>query len=306
MLSVSPSSIVKTLLYETDDGVVAVAIRGDREVNEIKLLNFLDGKLVRLAGEATVQRVSDAPVGFAGPVGLSREVRLLADLTTRDLGSFVCGANKGDAHFVGAEWGRDATPEVFHDFLQVQGEDPCPRCEGQLESFRGIEVGHIFKLGTKYSEAMACHFSDEKGESHPMLMGCYGLGIGRTVAAAIEQNHDKDGIVWPLPLAPFEVLLVALNPNDEQVREVTEKIYQELLDGGVDVFFDDRDERPGVKFKDADLVGIPHRIVVGARSLAEGKVEVSTRRDGEKVPVPVVDVVATVVERLNAERGAPA
>ncbi|MGH9362477.1 MAG: His/Gly/Thr/Pro-type tRNA ligase C-terminal domain-containing protein, partial [Thermoanaerobaculia bacterium] len=164
--------------------------------------------------------------------------------------------------------------------------------------FRGIEVGHIFKLGTKYSEPMQCTFLDEKGESHPMVMGCYGLGIGRTVAAAIEQNHDADGIVWPRPLAPFEVLLVALNPDDPAVRQAAEGLYAQLREQGVDVLFDDRDERPGVKFKDADLIGLPVRLVVGAKSLADGRVEVSLRRDRQKHQVPVADAAPAALERL--------
>ena len=183
---------------------------------------------------------------------------------------------------MGCNWGVDAHPTSWGDFVLVRGGDACPRCDGTLEEFRGIEVGHIFKLGSKYSAAMGCTFLDAAGESHPMIMGCYGLGIGRTVAAAIEQNHDADGIVWPLPLAPFAVLLVALNPDDERVRGVAEELYGKLREAGVDVLFDDRDERPGVKFKDADLIGIPVRLVVGAKSLADGKVELSQRRDRER------------------------
>jgi prolyl-tRNA synthetase len=173
------------------------------------------------------------------------------------------------------------------------------RCEGHLEVFRGIEVGHIFKLGSKYSEAMGCNFTDEVGEDHPMIMGCYGLGIGRTVAAAIEQNHDADGIIWPRPLAPFEALLAALNPDDAEVTRVAEELYAGLRDQGVDVLYDDRDERPGVKFKDADLIGIPVRLVVGAKSLKDGKVEVSLRRDRQKLLVSPAEAVAKVLELLE-------
>ncbi len=180
------------------------------------------------------------------------------------------------------------------------GGDPSPRGTGTLELFRGIEVGHIFKLGTKYSEPMGCTFADETGADHPMVMGCYGLGIGRTVAAAIEQNHDEAGIVWPLPLAPFEVLLIALNTNDEAVRGEAERIYGELRERGTDVLYDDRDERPGVKFNDADLLGVPVRIVVGARSLERGEIELSRRADREKVMVPKAEAVAKALAMLGA------
>jgi prolyl-tRNA synthetase len=297
-LGIQPRQLVKTLIYETEKGFVAVLIRGDREVNEVKLTNHLDVEHLNLASEDKVREVTRAPVGFAGPVGLSG-IRIVADETVRGMKDFACGANKEDAHYTGANWGRDADLGEFADLLLVTGGDSCPRCDGTLELFRGIEVGHIFKLGTKYSAALACNFTDEDGQERPMVMGCYGLGIGRTVAAAIEQNHDADGIIWPRPLAPFEVLLAALNPDDGEVRRVAEQIYGQLLEKGVEVLFDDRDERPGVKFKDADLAGFPVRIVVGAKSLADGKVEVSLRRDRQKQLVPVVEAVSKVMELLE-------
>jgi prolyl-tRNA synthetase len=302
-LKVAPERLVKTLIYETikdgDKRLVAVAVRGDREVNEVKLANFLDVEGVALANEERVQRATGAPVGFAGPVGLPQEVRLVADESVRGLADFVAGANRADAHVTGVNWGRDAEPSAWADLLLVTGGDPCPRCGGTLELFRGIEVGHIFKLGAKYSLAMKCNYTDEQGIEHPMEMGCYGLGIGRTVAAAIEQNHDRDGIVWPRPLAPFEVLLVVLNPDDGAVAGTAERLYAELQEKGIDVLYDDRDERPGVKFKDADLVGIPVRVVVGAKSLADGKVEVSLRRDREKRLVPPSEAAAKAIELLS-------
>jgi len=299
-LGVDPRQIVKTLLYETDGGPVAVLVRGDREVNELKLKNVLGAEWIELAGEETVRRLTGAPVGFAGPVGLPDEVRLVADRSIEGVGSFVCGANKADAHLVGATPGRDLELSGFHDVLVVQGGDPSPRGEGKLEAFRGIEVGHIFKLGTKYSESMGCTYADETGAEHPMVMGCYGLGIGRTVAAAIEQNFDDAGIVWPRPLAPFEVILLELNPKGaSEVKDEVERIYAELLERGVEVLYDDRDERPGVKFNDADLLGVPVRIVVGARGLSEGTVELSHRRDREKVSVPRAEAVTKALEMLG-------
>ncbi len=301
-LGVPPERLVKTLIYEaTKDGsrrLVAVAVRGDREVNEVKLANFLDVEGVALAAEERVAQATGAPVGFAGPVGLPKEVRLVADESVRGLADFVAGANKADAHVAGVNWGRDAEPSAWADLLLVTGGDPCPRCPGTLELFRGIEVGHIFKLGTKYSKPMKCNYTDEQGAEHPMEMGCYGLGIGRTIAAAIEQNHDKDGIVWPRPLAPFEALLVVLNPDDAEVAATAERLYAELREKGIDVLYDDRDERPGVKFKDADLIGIPVRIVVGAKSLAQGQVEVSLRRDREKRLVAPGEAAAKAIELL--------
>jgi prolyl-tRNA synthetase len=299
-LGFTPDRVAKTLLYESEEGMVAVVVRGDREVNEVKLANLLGVQHLALAGEDKVRAATGAPPGFAGPVGLAEDVRLVVDRSAADLVDFVCGANKADAHFCDVDWERDvAAKRETGDLLLVGAGDACPRCDGTLELFRGIETGHIFKLGDKYSRAMGCTYTGEGGEDHPMIMGCYGLGIGRTVAAAIEQNHDKEGIVWPRPLAPFEVLLAALNPDDPEVGRVAERLYGELRERGVDVFYDDRDERPGVKFKDADLVGFPVRLVVGARSLAEGKVELSLRRDREKQSVGVDEAVGRAIELLE-------
>jgi prolyl-tRNA synthetase len=295
-LKVSPRRIVKTLIYETERGPIAALVRGDREINEVKLANHLGVQHLTLAGEEKVKTATGAPVGFAGPVGLA--IPIVADRAVRRLMNFVAGANQADAHWTGLNWHRDLPEPEWADLLLVAGGDPCPRCDGTLELFRGIEVGHIFKLGTKYSQPMGCNYTDENGVERPMEMGCYGLGIGRTVAAAIEQNHDADGIIWPRPLAPFEVLVAALNPDDPAVNRVAEQLYDDLRDRGLDVLYDDRDERPGVKFKDADLIGLPVRLVVGARSLADGKVEVSLRRDRGKQMVAVADAAAKVVELL--------
>jgi prolyl-tRNA synthetase len=294
LLGVPPQRFVKTLLYETEKGFVAALVRGDREVNEVKLENYLAADHLRLASEEKVRELTGAPVGFAGPIGLPGDVRLVADPSVRALHGFVCGANRADTHSVGGQWGRDVDVSEWTDLLLVVAGDPCPRCATALEIHRGIEVGHIFDLGTKYSEAMGCTFDDDQGQARPMIMGCYGLGVGRTVAAAVEQNHDADGIVWPVPLAPFEVALIALNVGDEEVRRAAESLYEELSAQGVEVFYDDRDERPGVKFKDADLLGFPVRLVVGSRGLAEGNVEISLRRDREKQAVALADGVARV------------
>ncbi|MEM1177141.1 MAG: proline--tRNA ligase [Acidobacteriota bacterium] len=290
------SHFVKTLLYTSEtEEIVAVCIRGDREVNEIKLANHLDVLHPALAGDKDVERLTRAPVGFAGPVGLEG-VRLLVDPTAAALVNFVCGANAADAHLVDVNWGRDVELGEEVDLLLADAGDPSPDTGEPMRKTRGIEVGHIFKLGTKYSESMHCHFLDAQGQDLPMIMGCYGLGIGRTVAAAIEQNHDDDGIIWPKPLAPFTVLLMALNTNDEAVQAAAAELYGQLQEAGLEVLFDDRPERPGVKFKDADLIGIPVRAVVGKKGLADGKIEVSLRRDREKHLIDRADVVDRIVE----------
>ncbi len=299
LLGVGPERVVKTLLYETSDGPVAVLIRGDREINQTKLANHLDLPEVALAGEALVRSVSGAEVGFAGPVGLPDTVRLIADESVRGLTNVVCGANVTDAHLTGVNWGRDVDLAEFTDLLLVTGGDACPRCGSELTLSRGIEVGHIFKLGSKYSEPMGCNYTDEQGQERPMMMGCYGLGIGRTIAAAIEQNHDDSGIIWPLPLAPFTALVTPLTNRDDAVVAAAEGVYHDLQSHGVDVLLDDRDERPGVKFNDADLVGIPVRVVIGSKSLADGKVEISLRRGGDKELVPVDGAAERVLELIR-------
>ncbi|MCP3957585.1 MAG: proline--tRNA ligase [bacterium] len=300
-LGVEPSQMLKTMIYTSEqEELVAVAIRGDREINEVKLANHLDVKHLALASEGEVTGATGAPVGFAGPVGLTKVSRLIADHSVRSMSRFVCGANAADAHLTGVEWGRDAEPTEWADLLLVGEGDPCPSSGKPMTLSRGIEVGHIFKLGDKYSKSMGCQFLNDKGQGNPMIMGCYGLGIGRTVAAAIEQGNDADGIIWPRPLAPFEVLLIALNPQDDEVRQAAEALYGELQERGVEVLYDDRKERPGVKFKDADLIGVPVRLVVGKRGLTEGKIEFSLRANPrERHSVDVADAAAKVGELLE-------
>lgn len=303
LLDIPTSKVVKTLIYKTDQGLIGIAIRGDREVNEIKLANYLGVNELALANEESVVKTSGAPIGFAGPIGLARDLRLIGDESVRKLTNFACGANRQDFHFTNGNWGRDVDLAEWADVLLVTDGDLCPRCGGCLSLARGIEVGHIFMLGCKYSEAMGCTFTNDKGLPEPMTMGCYGLGIGRTVAAAIEQNHDGDGIIWPLPLAPFQFQVISLNPDDSAVAAASDSLYEELLGDGLDVLYDDRDARPGVKFKDADLIGTPLRVVLGRRSLADGLVEISMRRDREKLLIPVGDAVAKLKELYAAEGG---
>jgi prolyl-tRNA synthetase len=298
-LETTAQRLVKTLIVQTDAGkTVAVLLRGDRELNEVKLCRLLDCNWVELAPEEVVLRVTGAPSGFAGPVGL--KLHILADFEVRSMADFVTGANEKDAHYTGVNLGRDFTVDTFADLRQAVAGDPCPRCAGSLEIWRGIEVGHVFKLGTKYSAALGATVLDEKGEERVLFMGCYGIGVGRSVAAAIEQNHDEHGIIWPMPIAPFQVIVTMVNPNDAEVAAAAEKLYAELQALGVEALLDDRDERPGSKFKDADLLGIPLRVTVGARGLKEGALELQERRSGERTMIPVAEAAAEVAGRVRA------
>ncbi|MBE0558745.1 MAG: proline--tRNA ligase, partial [Proteobacteria bacterium] len=235
--------------------------------------------------------------GFAGAVGI--KARVIADYSLMGLANFVMGANREDYHLRNANPGRDFSVSEYADLRVIRETDPCPRCTKSIRIARGIEVGHVFKLGTKYSKAMKAVFLDANGREQTMIMGCYGIGIGRTVAAAIEQNHDADGIVWPLPLAPFQVIVTPVNVNERFLSETAEAIYRALEEKGVEVILDDRDERAGVKFKDADLLGIPFRITIGPKKLAEGKVEIKPRRSGEVVTLPVDEVAAFITARIG-------
>jgi prolyl-tRNA synthetase len=302
-LDIASAHLIKTLIFETDREFVAVLIRGDLEVNEIKLKNLLDCLHLQLASEQKIEQVTGGPQGFSGPVGLAN-VRIIADPTVMDLTTAATGANAADTHLVGVVPGRDFSPHLVADVRLAREHDPCPRCGERLRETRGIEVGHIFKLGTKYSQAMKCNFLDDKGDELPMIMGCYGLGVGRTLAAAVEQSHDDRGIIWPLPLAPYEVVLLLLNADQPDVVSAAEQLYEELVAAGVDVLFDDRQERPGVKFNDMDLIGMPVRVVVGKRGLDNGEIEISLRRDGERRPVPLdgsVSAVQRLLEELRSE-----
>ena len=301
-LKIDPAHLIKTMIFESDEEFVAVLIRGDLEINEVKLKNFLDCTHLQLASEAKIEQITGGPQGFSGPVGLE-DIRIIADPTVMDLTQAATGANTLDTHLVGVVPGRDFQPGDVVDLRTAKAGDPCPSCSEPMVEKRGIEVGHIFKLGTKYSTAMKCNFLDAEGKENPMIMGCYGLGVGRTVAAAIEQNHDDKGIIWPLPLAPYEVVLVMLNTNKPEVVEASEALYAQLKEAGFDVLFDDRPERPGVKFNDMDLIGFPVRIVAGARGLAEGNVELSLRSGGDKTLVPITDMVETVRKTLEEIRG---
>ncbi len=302
-LGITASRMIKCLVYETEKGYVIALLRGDLDVNEVALKNALGVAHLTLASEDKVEKATGAPVGYVGPHKLPSEARIVADESIRDAVNAVTGAGRRDWHVAGFVQRRDMRTPEWSIFAQARVGDPCPRCGKPLDIARGIEVGHIFKLGTKYSTALKCEFTDEKGETKPVVMGTYGIGVGRTMSAAVEQHHDADGIVWPLTLAPFEVVLVSLNPSDEAVRREADALYESLTAAGIEVFYDDRDERPGVKFKDADLIGFPIRVNVGGRALKEGNVEVVARRDRAARAVPK-DQAVDAVRKLRAELAA--
>jgi len=298
-LKLPSENFIKTLVYRTDSGeFVAVLARGDHEVNELKLKTVLGCREIALADEASVATAIGVAPGFLGPIGL--KLRVLADLSVHGMRAAVTGANEPNAHFINVDQERDFTPTVFADLRLAIAGDPCPRCEhGRLEAHRGIEVGQVFYLGTKYSVAMGATYLDAEGRERPIEMGCYGIGVSRLVAAAIEQNHDANGIIWPFSVAPFQVLLLPINYKDQSIREATDNLYGELQKHGVEVLLDDRDERPGVKFKDADLVGIPLRVTIGAKGLEKGCLELRSRREGKTEEVPVADGAAKIRAIVN-------
>jgi prolyl-tRNA synthetase len=298
-LKVDSTCIIKTIIYEVDGKLVAAMVRGDREINDAKLARVLGAEMIEPATPEAIEAATNAPVGFSGPVGL-KGIRLIADYSVQDIEAAVVGANEKDAHYVNAKPGRDFEVNQYADILQVCAGDDCASCSRSVESYRGIEVGQVFRLGTKYSSSMDASFLDAEGNEVPFLMGCYGIGITRTVAAVIEQNHDKDGICWPLSVAPFAVEVLAVNPEDEEVRRISEEIYSALKERGVEVLMDDRVERPGSKFKDADLIGLPLRVTVGERSLEKGVVEIRQRRTGDTESVPPEDAPDKVVELLSS------
>ena len=297
MLDLKPSQIVKTMLIIVDDEPVAVLIRGDHELNEAKVKNLLGASVVELATPEQIAKATGGPVGFSGPIGL--KVPLYADNAVKYMRNMGVGGNEKDIHLEGVNTERDFQVKKFADLRNAADGDICPHCGGRYSNTRGIEVGHIFKLGTKYSEAMKATFLDADGVAKEIIMGCYGIGVGRTAAAAIEQNHDENGIIWPMPLAPFQVIVTMLNPNDEDVFAAGEKLYQDLLAEGIEVLLDDRDERPGSKFKDADLLGIPLRVNVGARGLKEQSFELQERRAGERVMLPIEGAAQKVAEQVR-------
>lgn len=292
-LKVEPKKLVKTLIFNVDGKPVAALVRGDHEANPVKTRKSLGADNIEMADAALVEAATGAPVGFAGPHGLS--IERIADLDLKGLKNMVVGANEADAHRTGANVGRDFEVTKWADIRGALDADPCPRCKGKLKEFRGIEVGHVFMLGTKYSLAMNATFLDANGGEQPFIMGCYGIGVGRTAAASIEQNHDERGIIWPWPIAPLHVYVLPVNVKQNDVMQAAIDIHDRLESAGFETLLDDRDERAGVKFADADLLGVPLRITIGPKHLKDGNVELK-RRDTEQIEiVPISQIVEKAV-----------
>lgn len=297
-LGVGASSLAKLIVIVADNKPYAILLRGDREINELKLSRLLKVKDFRFATDEEVKKFTGQEPGFLSPVNIG--VPLIVDVSVAEMVNFYTGSGRKDYHLKNINWGRDFSVEQFYDVAEVKGGDRCPRCGAPLIEKRGIEVGHIFKLGTRYSEAMNCVFVDESGKERPMVMGCYGIGVTRVMAAAVEQNYDKWGIIWPVAIAPFEVEVIPVNVKDNKQMEVAENIYKGLIDKGIDTLIDDRDERAGFKFKDADLIGIPYQIVVG-KKVFDGVVEIKIRRTGKKIEIPLTQAAQLVINLLNEE-----
>ncbi len=296
-LGVEPARMIKTLVYVADGRPVAVLVRGDHEANEDKVRRHLGAGSLELADAETIGRVTGAPAGFAGPVGLEG-AELLVDHAVRAVRGGVTGANAADRHMIGVVPGRDFPCEETHDLRFVTAEDRCARCGGAIELRRGVEAGHIFKLGTHYSRALGATFRGPSGEDRPFVMGSYGIGINRLAAAVVECGADEKGIVWPPGLAPYDVVVMALDVSQSDVTEAAEAAEEQLRSAGVDVLLDDRDERPGAKFKDADLIGFPLKVVVGRGFLQSGLLELQARADGTRANVAPADLVETVRGKL--------
>ncbi|MBR8066293.1 proline--tRNA ligase [Burkholderia ambifaria] len=306
LLAIPLERTIKSIVLATENEgaeptIWLIMLRGDHDLNEIKVSKLPGLKNHRFATEQEIVDWFGTPPGYLGPVGTKKPVKVIADRTVANMSDFVVGANEVDYHIAGVNWGRDLPEPEVADVRDVKKGDPSPDGKGTIDICRGIEVGHVFQLGTKYSEAMGATFLDESGKPQPMLMGCYGVGITRILGAAIEQNFDDRGIIWPESIAPFEVVLCPMGyDRSDMVREAADKLYAELAAAGIDVILDDRGERPGVMFADWELIGVPHRLVIGERGLKEGKIEYQGRRDAEATLLPADEAAATVTEKIRA------
>ena len=286
---------VKTLVYRVDGKTYAFMLRGDRELNETKALKLLGANEIELADFTEVERVTHARVGFAGPIGIDCPV--IMDREVTHLKNFIVGANKSDHHYVNVNL-RDFEVEMTADIAQVHEGDRCPKCGGKLKFEHGIEVGNLFKLGTKYASTMGLQYLDKNNKLQPVVMGSYGIGLERCMAAVVEQHNDEHGIIWPISIAPYAVSIVIISMKDEKQKQAAEEMYEALENAGIEVLLDDRDERPGVKFKDMELIGIPYRVTVG-RGIVDGKVELVDRSSNEKIEISVEDCIERLKNALN-------
>jgi len=289
LLKAEPARLVKTLIYKAGDKIVAFLIRGDIEANEAKLMNYLKCGHLELADPKTIEDVTGAPVGFSGPVGL-KNIRIVADHSVKGMVNFITGANKKDAHLINVNFDRDFEECEFGDFRMITKDDGCPSCGKAIEMKQAIEIGHTFKLGTKYSDALGAKFLDKDGKEQPCIMGCYGIGVNRIMASLIETSNDKDGIIWPASIAPYKVIILALNVGDKKVKAIADEAYKTLSKAGIDTLYDDRDESAGVKFKDADLIGIPTKVLVGPKNAKKDIVEIKDRKTGLIEAVKATDL----------------
>ncbi|NLI09431.1 MAG: proline--tRNA ligase [Elusimicrobia bacterium] len=300
-LNIAPSNFIKTGFYSADGDTVLALVRGDHEINENKLISVLGCKNLERADEKTYESASGCKVGFAGPIGMKGKIKIIADYYLKGVINAVSGANKDDYHSVNINLGRDYEPDLFADIKNASAGDFCSKCSKPLEFVKGIEVGQTFKLGTKYSSSLKCEFLDEEQKNKPMEMGCYGIGVSRTVAAAIEQNNDEYGIIWPAPIAPFHVYLVTVETEDKEIYARSAQIHDTLISAGIEVLWDERNERPGIKFKDGDLIGLPFRIVISSKTLKDGELEFKRRRDKaaqriklEKLPSLIEEIIKEI------------
>ncbi len=301
LLKAPAKRMVKTLIYLADGKPVAALVRGDHDASQTKLRKLLGCGKVTLADAATIERVTGAPIGYSGPVGL-KDTKLVADYSILEMPNFITGANKKDAHLMNVNLARDFKIDLVGDIRYITSGDPCPKCGRKIRIQHAIELGHIFKLGTKYSQIQGARFLDEKGKEHPMVMGCYGIGLNRIIAAAIEIDHDEDGIIWPISMSPFEVLILLVNPSDNTLRSFADALYQDMIGEGIDVLLDDRDERAGVKFKDADLIGIPLRVIVGTKGFKAGRFEIELRKSHRIKSAQMPELLKEIKKNLDRLR----
>ncbi len=301
-LKCKPNKLIKTLIYVADGQPIAVLVRGDHDANEGKIRRARKASKLELAPPEVINQVTGAPVGFAGPVGMLEKIPILADRDIQHMVNAITGANEAETHLVGVNVNRDFTPDLYADLRNAVDGDSCPRCSHKLALRHAIEVGHVFKLGTKYTEALNAKFLDADEQLKPIIMGCYGIGMNRIIAGLVETNNDKDGIIWPMAVAPYEVVLTLVKVPDEPSMKVARELHDQLTAAGIDVLLDDRDCRAGVKFKDADLIGIPLRVVIGERGLQEGKLEVKWRWSKDAEKIDLTNAAETLAGWIREER----